>query len=106
MDYEGFEAGSPVTNQSFRAAPWMAPTEGVGYTCVFTVPFLSTGEGRGESQRSTLGLRGPCVSPGNTGCYLAGQQSSGSDPCSTHASRSTQALAQSPTFNPAQPSLD
>lgn len=100
MDYEGFEAASLVTNQSFRAAPWMAPTEGVGYTCVFAVPFLSTGEGTGESQRCTLGLHGPCVPPGNTGCYLAGQEGS------THASRSTQALAQSPTFNPAQPSLD
>ena len=55
MDYEGFEAGSPVTNQSFRAAPWIAPTEGVGYTCVFTVPFLSKGEGRGESQSALWG---------------------------------------------------
>ena len=62
MDYEVFEAGSPVTNQSFRAAPWMAPTEGAGYTCVFTVPFLSTGEGRGQS-RGAPGAAWPLCAP-------------------------------------------
>lgn len=116
MDYEGFEAGSPVTNQSFRAAPWIAPTEGVGYTCFYSPLPVNRRSQRGEPE-CTLGLHGPCVLPGDTGCYLAGHLGSGSDPCSTHASRSTQALAQpthvqpspaqprSVRFNPAQPNL-
>ena len=53
---------NPILNNITVTLDGTALAEGAGYTCVFTVPFLSTGEGRGQS-RGAPGAAWPLCAP-------------------------------------------